>query len=112
MLKQLIRDALERRGLSMRRASLKAGQSESYVRDILEGKVRDPGIAGILSLAQVLRIPTERLIEAVQRNLTIRGIGSSREAATRIIGEMTPEELATFIASRGKRPKRRTKRHA
>jgi len=112
MLKQLIRDALERRGLSRRRASLEAGQSESYVRDILEGRVRHPGIAGILSLAQVLRIPTERLIEAVQRDLIIRGIGSSREAATRIVGEMTPEQLATFITSHSKRPKRRTKRQA
>lgn len=104
MLRNLIRTALERKQradpkMSMRRASLQAGQSETYVRDIIEGRVRDPGIGGILALADVLDIPLERVIEAVQRDLGERRGRGSREAAAHLLAQMTPEELAAFIAT-------------
>ena len=105
MLRDVIRTALERKQrvdpkFSMHRASLDACQSETYVRDIVDGRVRDPGIAGILSLAQVLDIPTERVIEAVQRDLGAKRGRGSREAAAHLLNQMSPAEIAEFIASR------------
>jgi transcriptional regulator with XRE-family HTH domain len=101
MLQQLIRQALSRKNMSMRKASLLAGHSESYVRDILDGSTRDPGITGLLELAEVLDIPPNALLEAVQKD---RGHSKDRrEAAARIISQMTPEELAAFIATHSTR---------
>ena len=105
MLRDVIRAALERKQrvdpkFLMRRASLDAGQSETYVRDIIDGRVRDPGIAGILSLAQVLDIPTEQVVEAVQCDLGARRSRDNRETAAYLLSQMSPAEITEFIASR------------
>lgn len=108
MLRNLIRDAMQRRkasdpSWSMRRASLEAGQGESYVRDLLDGSVRDPGIGGILSLADVLGIDRSEIIDAVEADLGLGKARRTRVTAARIINQMSPDELAAFVSSRKSR---------
>jgi hypothetical protein len=96
MLRDVIRKALQQKQMSMRRASLAAGQGESYVRDILDGSVRDPGIAGLFNLADALDIPIEDVVKAVQQD---RGQAQrTRDTAARILARMSEAEVAEFVA--------------
>lgn len=109
MLRQIIREAMKRRKASdpdwsMRRASIEAGQGESYVRDILNGDSKDPGIGGVMSLADVLGIDRSEILEAVENDLGLGKARRSRVAAARIINQMTPDELAAFVSSRKSNP--------
>jgi transcriptional regulator with XRE-family HTH domain len=103
MLRQLIRKALERQRMSMRQASRAAGMSETWVRDIVDGTIRDPGIAAVMRLASVLDIEPAQILEAVQQEPTVSKARSSVEAATRIVTQMTPEERAAFISANRRR---------
>jgi hypothetical protein len=86
----------------MRQASLAAGMNETFVRDILDGRVRDPGIGGIVRLTNVLGIDRRELFEVVERDHG--GAGANMEAAIDMLKSMTPAELATFVRSRRRRP--------
>lgn len=57
-----VAEAIEAQGLDMKPLSLKIGQSETYVRDLLKGRSKRPGAPGLLALAQELGIdPAETL---------------------------------------------------
>jgi transcriptional regulator with XRE-family HTH domain len=51
--KSRVRALLKERGMTMKAASLAAGQGETFVRDILE-RDRDPGVSNLAALAHVL----------------------------------------------------------
>jgi hypothetical protein len=82
----------------MRQASLTAGMNETFVRDILDGRVRDPGIGGIVRLTNVLGIDRRELFEAVERDHG--GAGDNMEAAIDVLKSMTPAERVAFVLSR------------
>jgi transcriptional regulator with XRE-family HTH domain len=103
MLQQLIRQALSRRNLSMRQASLAAGMEESWLKKVLNGKTWDPGIGGMVRLADALEIDRLRLLEAVEADFSRDH--QSVEAALQVFASMSPKERAAFIAAhRGRRP--------
>jgi transcriptional regulator with XRE-family HTH domain len=102
MLQQLIRQTLSRKGMSMRQASREAGMNPNWVRDILDGKIRDPGIGSMVALADVLGIDRLGLLEAVDADHN--GDRRSIEAAMRVFASMSPKERAAFIAMHRTRP--------
>lgn len=58
-----VKERLEAVGLSGREASIAAGLSETYVRDILNGKSARPSGVGIAKLAPVLKTTSAYLLE-------------------------------------------------
>jgi hypothetical protein len=97
-LRELIREALQRTGLSMRQASLAAGKNEAFLKVILNGSIRDPGIGGIMRLANVLDIDKHELLEAVERDHV--SASDNLEAAIEVLKSMTPAERVAFVQSR------------
>lgn len=56
-----INGALRTKGLSARRASLQAGLGETFVRDLLQGRVRSPTAENLAALANVLELAASEL---------------------------------------------------
>lgn len=63
--KQRIRDALDRSGLNMKSASLKAGRGETFVRDLLK-RHRRPIAENLRGLARVLGLSVGELLEGYE----------------------------------------------
>ncbi|WP_417585085.1 XRE family transcriptional regulator [Pelagibacterium sp.] len=59
--KKRLRSAIDERGMTMKQASLAAGQGETFVRDILE-RNRAPSIDKFVALAKALGVRPERLL--------------------------------------------------
>ena len=77
--------------------------NETFVRDLLDGRTRDPGIGAVVSLANVLGVDKRELFEAVERDHG--GAGDNLEAAIEVLKSMTPAERTAFVLSRRRRPR-------
>jgi transcriptional regulator with XRE-family HTH domain len=60
---EAIRRRMEKRGLTRKALSLKAGLAEGYVRDILAGKSKNPRSEHLALLATALNCPVTELID-------------------------------------------------
>ena len=100
--KEIVRDGLERQGLSLRQAALRAGLSASYLSRVLSGERDFPSTDAIIRLARVLGIqPPDRLLAYA---------GRVRHRAARELSEKEIDEVMAIIRDvvrEHRRPKRR-----
>lgn len=62
----LIKGVLKKQGFASIRALGMALGGETFVKDIISGKSKDPGVLGVMKIARALDIPLERLAEAIE----------------------------------------------
>lgn len=72
---------------------------KTWVRDIEDGTIRDPGIAAMQRLAKVLGIPKERVWDSVERSNALSTEGRAVEEAVAVVRNMTPAKRRAFLAA-------------
>lgn len=87
VLGELLRKALIDKGLKMAQASRHAGQSSSYIKALIAGRIENPGILSLLAVAETAELDISAMISAIKAD---RGEGLL----------MTKEERAVLEAYR------------
>jgi transcriptional regulator with XRE-family HTH domain len=101
MLRKLIREALERSGLTMAEASRRAGQSPAYLKAFMRDKnsFKNPGIKTVLSVGMVLGIKPQDIAEAAMSELVNEGSGpKTLQAITQLSRDLSPAELQELFS--------------
>jgi lambda repressor-like predicted transcriptional regulator len=96
LLRKLIREALERSGLSMAEASRRAGKESGYLKSLLResNPVQDPGIKSALSVAMALGIKPQDMTDAAMADLANEGsIPKTMQMIAQLGSDLTPAEL-------------------
>lgn len=102
MLRELIKKALDREGITPRAASLHCGMNVGWVGAILRGETRDPGIAAMVMLADLLKIDRQTLLDTVVRDLGLGADHQAKNEAVRALSQLSPRERQALVDSLNK----------